>query len=250
MSVPSLGRDMTFDANPKGRLVRLHLPLQTPRLTLRLPSPADVPELKRMFRNPLTARAAGAPLHSATEMEDPARMVRRTRREFREDAHLSLSVVLTSTGSCIGRVGLRGLDWRWKKVESLAYWLDPRYWNQGLTTEACWFVCQLAFDRLGMRRISSQALDRNLASRAVLFRLGFKEEGRERQSVCLRGRCMDMVLFGLLAEEIRSRPEGPAAAGSVRVRGFRGGSTRGSSSSVELRTEGRAGAAQGAGRSG
>lgn len=130
-------------------------------------------------------------------------MVRRTRREFAADAHFSLSVVLTSSGPCIGRVGLRGLDWKWKKVESLAYWLDPHYWNHGLTTEASWFLCRAAFDRLGMRRIGSQALDGNPASQAVLRRLGFVEEGRERQSVCVRGRCMDMVQFGLLAGELR-----------------------------------------------
>lgn len=187
----------------KGRLVGLPLPVLTPRLMLRPPSQIDVPDLKRMFRNPQTARAAGAPLHSTVEMKDPSQMVRRTRREFAAGTDLSMSVVLTATGSCIGRVGLRGIDWKWRKVESLAYWLDPRYWNRGLTTEASWFVCKLAFDRLRMRRISSQALDRNPASQAVLRRLGFVEEGRERQSVCAKGRCMDMILFGLLAEELR-----------------------------------------------
>ena len=185
------------------RLSRLRLPIRTARLTLRLPAQLDVPDLKRMFRNELTARAAGAPLHSPVEMRDPAQMVRRTRREFAADTHLSLSVILTSTGTCIGRVGLRGLDWKWRKVESLAYWLDPRYWDQGLATEASWYLCHVAFDHLGMRRISSQALDRNATSQAVLRKLGFVEEGRERQSVCVKGRCMDMILFGLLPEELR-----------------------------------------------
>lgn len=164
-----------------------------------------------MFRNPLTARAAGAPLHAIAEMKSPSLMVQRTRREFVAGTDLSLSVVLRSTGSCIGRVGLRGLDWKWKKVESLAYWLDPGYWNQGLTEEASWSVCKLAFDRLGMRRISSQALDRNPASQAVLRRLGFVEEGRERRSVCVKGRYMDMILFGLLAEELRPLPSSRVA---------------------------------------
>jgi [ribosomal protein S5]-alanine N-acetyltransferase len=185
------------------RLSRLPLPLSTPRLILRLPSSKDVTELKRSLRNPLTARAAGASLHSTVERRNPERMVRRTLREFREDEHLSLSVVLRSTGACVGRVGLRGLDWQWKKVESLSYWIDPRYWNRGLATEASWKLCETAFVDLGMRRVSSQALDRNPASQAVLRKLGFVEEGRERESVCVRGRCMDMILFGLLKRELR-----------------------------------------------
>jgi 8-oxo-dGTP diphosphatase len=133
-------------------------------------------------------------------------MVARTRREYRAGEHLSLSVVLRENGSCIGRVGLRGLDWKWRKVESLAYWIDPAWWNRGFATEASWFVCREAFDRLGMRRVSSQALERNAASLAVLRRLGFVEEGRERRSVCIRGVGMDMVLFGLLRGELAAEP--------------------------------------------
>lgn len=129
-------------------------------------------------------------------------MVSRTRREYRAGEHLSLSVLLRDDGSCIGRVGLRGLDWKWHKVESLAYWIDPGHWTQGYATESAWFLCREAFRRLGVRRISSSALEGNRASLAVLRRLGFVEEGRERQAVRLRGQGMDMILFGLLKAEL------------------------------------------------
>ena len=112
-----------------------------------------------------------------------------------------MSVILNDHGACIGRVGLRGLDWKWRKVESLSYWIDPKYWNRGYATEASWFLCREAFQHLGMRRISSSALDKNEMSLAVLRRLGFVEEGRERRSVYVRNACMDMVLFGVLKEE-------------------------------------------------
>lgn len=97
------------------------------------------------------------------------------------------------------------MDWTWRKVESLSYWIDPSWWNQGIATEASWFLCNAAFERLGIRRIGSQALDPNAASRGVLRKLGFVEEGRERQSVCVRGRCMDMLLYGLLKGELVPR---------------------------------------------
>ena len=132
-------------------------------------------------------------------------MVLRTAAEYRNGEHLSLSVIDRGSGRCFGRVGLRGLDWTWRKVESLAYWIDPSRWNRGYATEASWFLCAGAFRYLGMRRISSQALEPNLASRAVLGRLGFVEEGREREAVCVRGHCMDMVLFGLLKGELPQR---------------------------------------------
>lgn len=192
-----------------GDLARLALPLETPRLLLRLPSRRDVPDLKRSFRDPRTARAHGAPLHPRAEMENPLRMVTRTLREYHQGEHLSLSVILRGDGGCIGRVGLRGLDWTWRKVESLSYWIDPRYWGQGFATEASWFLCRAAFGPLRMRRVASQALDQNLSSLAVLRKLGFVEEGREREAVCVRGRCMDMVLFGLLRGELKPLPPPP-----------------------------------------
>lgn len=196
---------MSALSHSRRRLTRLPLPLETPRLLLRLPSPGDIPALKRSFRDPKTARAAGAPLHSSVEMRQPGQMVTRTLREYRNDEHLSLSVMLKAQDLCIGRVGLRGLDWKWRKVESLSYWIDPNYWNQGFATEASWALCAAAFERLGMRRIASQALDRNPSSQAVLRKLGFVQEGRERQAVQLRGKSMDMLLFGLLRDELRPK---------------------------------------------
>ena len=203
-------------------LSKVSLPIETPRLLLRLPSARDVPDLKRSFRDPKAARAAGAYLHSSAERRDPAAMVTRTLREYRAAEHLSLSVITKMEGSCIGRVGLRGLDWNWKKVESLSYWIDPKNWNQGYATEASWALCHAAFEELDMRRVASQALDRNSTSQAVLRRLGFMEEGRERQALCVRGRCMDMVLFGLLRGELRpvtweTKPRGPSEASARRA---------------------------------
>jgi [ribosomal protein S5]-alanine N-acetyltransferase len=184
------------------RLTRVSLPIETPRLRLRLPTARDVPDLRRSFRDPRTARAAGAPLHSREEMRDPAQMVSRTRREYREGTDLSLSAVLRIDGRCIGRVGLRGLDWKYGCVESLSYWIDPRFWNLGYATEASWFLCHAAFRHLGIRRISSSALSPNAASLRVLKKLGFVHEGRQRAAVRVGGRAMDMQLYGLLRGEL------------------------------------------------
>ena len=187
---------------PRGPLTQLVLPIETPRLFLRLPTMADVPDLRRSFRDHRTAKSVGAPLHSPAEVRDPAKMVRRTRAEFRRATDVSLSAVLKGESRCIGRVGLRGVDWHWKTVESLSYWIDPGYWNQGYATEASWFLCHVAFSQLGIRRISSSALEPNVASQRVLRKLGFVREGRQREAVRLHHRNLDMILYGLLRSEL------------------------------------------------
>jgi [ribosomal protein S5]-alanine N-acetyltransferase len=184
------------------RLYQLSFPILTPRLLLQLPTRRDVPDLRESFRDTRTARALGAPLHSAEEMRNPARLVSRTRRELRNGTDLSLSVIQRSDGRCVGRVGLRGLDWHWRTVESLSYWIDPRFWNQGYATEASWFLCCAAFSRLGLRRISSSALVRNEPSQRVLKKLGFRYEGRQREAVRVRGHFVDMRMYGLLRREL------------------------------------------------
>jgi [ribosomal protein S5]-alanine N-acetyltransferase len=201
---------------------KLTLPIETPRLLLRLPTLGDVPDLRGSFRDRRTATAVGAPLHSLEERRDPAKMVRRTRAEFRRATDLSLSVILRTDGRCVGRVGLRGIDWNYRTVESLSYWIDPRFWGQGYATEASWFLCHVAFTSLGIRRISSSALEPNVASIRVMRKLGFEAEGRQRQAIRLRGRSMDMRLYGLLRTELMpwrtlARP-GPATARTPRLR--------------------------------
>ncbi len=187
------------------KLARARLPIETPRLILRLPSFRDIPDLRASFRDPRTARAVGAPLHSREEMRRPSGMIARTRSEFRKGEHLSLSVQHRESRKCIGRVGLRGFDWTYRKVESLSFWIVPSLWNQGYATEASYFLCREGFGRLGLRRIGSQALHPNTASLRVLHKLGFVEEGRERLAVCVKGHCMDMVLFGLLRSELPTK---------------------------------------------
>lgn len=62
-------------------------------------------------------------------------MVTRTLDEYREGEHLSFSVILRSEDGRIGRVGPRGLDWKWHNAERLVYWIDPEGWNRGYATE-------------------------------------------------------------------------------------------------------------------
>ncbi len=111
-----------------------------------------------------------------------------------------------------GPGGLRDLDWHWRKLESLSYWIDPSRWHRGYATESSFFLCQAAFRRLRMRRVSPQARSENRASLAGLRNLGVVPEGRERRAVVGKGNAMDMLLFGLFPEERVFSP--PAFEGS------------------------------------
>ena len=55
----------------------------------------------------------------------------------------------------------------------LLYGLLPAVWGRGLATEAAAAACEFAFDRLGWTAIRAATDTPNMASRAVLGRLGF-----------------------------------------------------------------------------
>jgi ribosomal-protein-alanine N-acetyltransferase len=62
-----------------------------------------------------------------------------------------------------------------------------------------------AFDRLQLHRVEAACLPNNAASRHLLARCGFREEGHARKYLCIDGKWQDHVLFGLLREEWTGR---------------------------------------------
>jgi ribosomal-protein-alanine N-acetyltransferase len=59
------------------------------------------------------------------------------------------------------------------------------------------------FDRIGLHRVEAACLPHNAASRGLLTKLGFAEEGYARKYLRINGTWQDHVLYGLLKEELR-----------------------------------------------
>jgi ribosomal-protein-alanine N-acetyltransferase len=55
-----------------------------------------------------------------------------------------------------------------------------------------------AFDSLRLHRVEAACLPENQASRRLLLRVGFSEEGYARQYLKINGRWQDHLLFALL----------------------------------------------------
>lgn len=84
---------------------------------------------------------------------------------------------------------------------TLAYCLVPAARGEGYATEAAALLVGSAFDTLRLHHLVAWTVAGNEASRAVLDRLGFDEEGRLREHVYWDGAHRDAVYFGLLARE-------------------------------------------------
>lgn len=83
----------------------------------------------------------------------------------------------------------------------LGYAIREDRWNRGYATEAAGLLVDFGFRELGLHRITASTAPDNLASHAVLARLGFVVEGLQREHVFTNGAWRDSTLYALLDHE-------------------------------------------------
>ncbi|WP_232702642.1 GNAT family N-acetyltransferase [Halobacterium wangiae] len=87
-----------------------------------------------------------------------------------------------------------------RKAE-LAYWFAPDHWGNGYATEAADLAVGHAFDGIGLHKVTAKAYESNEASRRVLEKVGFSEEGCFEREAYVDGEWVDYRRYGLLSED-------------------------------------------------
>lgn len=85
----------------------------------------------------------------------------------------------------------------------LMYWIAPTHQDAGYITEASKLILDHAFCERRLNKVWAHVVESNPASRRVLEKLGFEEEGRLREECFIDGEFEDVYRYGLLAEEWR-----------------------------------------------
>lgn len=85
----------------------------------------------------------------------------------------------------------------------IGYWLGVAFWGRGIMTAALRGVTAYAFHQHPeLRRIYAVPYIGSLASIRVLEKVGYRCEGRMRQSAIKDGRITDQLLYAMLRDEI------------------------------------------------
>jgi RimJ/RimL family protein N-acetyltransferase len=85
--------------------------------------------------------------------------------------------------------------------------INPRHAGQGFATEAAAAMLVLAFDGLGLHRVTARIDARNGASAAVLRKLGMRQEAVLVENEWFKGEWSDEIDFAILDREWRARRE-------------------------------------------
>lgn len=94
----------------------------------------------------------------------------------------------------------------------VGYWVATPLTGGGVATAAVALAVDHCFGPAGLHRVEATVRPENAASRAVLARVGFREEGLLRRYLNVDGQWRDHLLVGLTDDEV----PGSAAAALVR----------------------------------
>ena len=101
----------------------------------------------------------------------------------------------------IGRVALANVvRGPWQNA-TLGYWIDRNAAGRGHATRAVRLALAYAFDHVGLHRVQPAIIPRNLASRRVAEKVGFRLEGRALRYLKINGVWEDHDLYALTLED-------------------------------------------------
>lgn len=130
------------------------------------------------------------------------RRINRYAQEIREDRGYPFWV-MSPTGQLMGGCTLSNVRRGVSQTASLGYWMGVQYAGQGAMTASVKLALRHAFSQLGLHRIEAACLPINEASRRVLQKNGFSEEGFARKYLKIDGEWRDHLLFGIVEEDWR-----------------------------------------------
>lgn len=101
----------------------------------------------------------------------------------------------------VGMAGLWGID-HFNRRAHVSLVLLPEWRGKGFGAEMLSLLCRYAFRLRDLRRLELETLERNSAMRSLAEHCGFIAEGRLRQRDYDAGRWSDVLVYGLLAEDL------------------------------------------------
>jgi ribosomal-protein-alanine N-acetyltransferase len=132
--------------------------------------------------------------------------------EARQGGGYSFLIFRRLDDALLGGVTMTNLRRGVCQAVTLGYWIGAPYARHGYMYEALGAVVPFAFGELNLNRLEAACLPDNAASRALLLKLGFGEEGYARQYLRINGNWQDHLLFALVANDYRSAQSLGAAA--------------------------------------
>jgi RimJ/RimL family protein N-acetyltransferase len=174
------------------------LPIETDRLRLRRFTFDDVPAVHAIHSRDDITRW----LYWDTRNEADVRAVLES--HLARPSEVGVVLAIERDGELIGHANLSVGEHRQGEI---GFVLHPDHQGRGYATEAAEAMLALAFDTYGLHRVVGRLEPRNVASAAVLERLGMRKEGQLIENEWVKGEWQSEAIYAVLAREWRAARE-------------------------------------------
>lgn len=127
-------------------------------------------------------------------------MVRAIRKEARKGAAMPWAI--TYHGRFAGQLTVGAIMWGSARSAQVGYWIDREHAGRGIIPTAVAMAVDHCFLTAGLHRIEANIRPENTASRRVVAKLGFYEEGLRRKQLHIDGAWRDHLCYALTAEDV------------------------------------------------
>jgi [ribosomal protein S5]-alanine N-acetyltransferase len=129
-----------------------------------------------------------------------ASMLRSLRRQAR--AGTTLPFAIWSENRLVGQLTVGNVVRGALNGAYIGYWVDEAVAGRGIMPTAIALVADHCFRDVGLHRLEANIRPENAASRRVVEKLGFVEEGLHRGYLMIDGAYRDHICYALLAQDV------------------------------------------------
>lgn len=201
-----------FGAEPVGPV------LSTRRLLLRMAENGDYEQwadLRERSRSFLKPWEPTWPSDCLSRRAFRAR-VRQALVDAREDTAYAFLIFRRQDGALLGGVTIGHMRRGAAQSASIGYWIGVEHARQGYMAEALSVVLKFSFESLKLNRVEAACLPHNTASRRLLEKVGFVEEGLARDYFRIDGAWQDHILYAFLERDRYAQGQPAATAGAAK----------------------------------
>lgn len=167
---------------------------------LRAPHPQDIEARQRVGYNAEYRRMVGADVQQDGPMSE-----QEARHWYEARCGQPYTWIIEWQARAIGMAFLHDIDMPNKRARYSIGIFDPACWGQGIGADTTIAILGYAFNILGLHRIDLRVLDYNQRAIRAYTKVGFVQEGIEREGAWIAGRWESDVVMSILAQEYRAR---------------------------------------------
>ena len=132
------------------------------------------------------------------------RRLQRYARDARDDEGYAFLIFRLEDNVLVGGINMSNVARGIRLSCSLGYWIGEKYARQGYMTDSIRVILGFAFDQLRLHRVEAGCVPTNEASRELLRKAGFHEEGYARKYLSINGAWHDHMLFAMVSDDFRA----------------------------------------------